>query len=46
LRRLTKDFTAYWPQRNKATMKKCAAFLHWRAADYRKGVLPGRASQA
>ena len=34
LRRLEKDFQAYWPQRNKATPKHCSPFLQWRMRDY------------
>ena len=34
LRKLEKDFNAYWPQRNKATTKHCSPFLQWRIADY------------
>ena len=34
LRRLEKDFQAYWPQRNKATPKHCSPFLQWRMCDY------------
>jgi hypothetical protein len=34
LRRLEKDFNAYWPRRNQATPKHCAPFLRWRMADY------------
>jgi hypothetical protein len=33
LRRLEKDFNAYWPARNKGTPKHCAAFLQWRIDD-------------
>jgi hypothetical protein len=36
LRKLEKDFNAYWPTRNKATTKHCSAFLRWRMDDYRK----------
>ncbi|MBC8095224.1 MAG: hypothetical protein H7Y43_05385, partial [Akkermansiaceae bacterium] len=39
LRQLEKDFVAYWPARNKGTIEKCAAFLRWRMADYRRGTL-------
>jgi hexosaminidase len=38
LRKLEKDFNAYWPLRNKATPKYCSAFLHWRINDYRRGL--------
>jgi hypothetical protein len=41
LQQLEKDLVSYWPLRNKATTKKCSAFLSWRREDYRKGVLPG-----
>jgi hexosaminidase len=34
LRQLQSEFAGYWPARNKATPKKCAAFLEWRIADY------------
>ncbi|MFZ0827719.1 MAG: family 20 glycosylhydrolase [Verrucomicrobiia bacterium] len=34
LRKLEKDFNAYWPTRNKATPKHCSAFLNWRMKDY------------
>ncbi|MDD5140758.1 MAG: family 20 glycosylhydrolase [Verrucomicrobiales bacterium] len=34
LRKLEKDFNAYWPLRNKATTKHCSPFLQWRIADY------------
>ena len=37
LRKLEKDFKAYWPSRNKATTKHCSPFLRWRMADYRRG---------
>jgi hypothetical protein len=36
LRRLEKEFDCYWPARNKATTKKCSAFLRWRLEDYRQ----------
>jgi hypothetical protein len=36
LRRLDRDFSRYWPARNKATPKKCSAFLKWRIDDYRR----------
>jgi hexosaminidase len=39
LRKLKKDFNAFWPLRNKATPKHCAAFLQWRIADYRRGFV-------
>ena len=33
LRKLEKDFNAYWPLRNKATPQHCSAFLKWRIQD-------------
>ncbi len=39
LRKLERDFSRYWPTRNKATPAKCAAFLRWRMEDCRRGVL-------
>ena len=39
LRKLDRDFNAYWPARNKGTPAKCSAFLRWRMDDYRGGVL-------
>ncbi|HEY4417835.1 MAG TPA: family 20 glycosylhydrolase [Verrucomicrobiae bacterium] len=30
LAKLTDDFNAYWPLRNKATSKQCSSFLQWR----------------
>jgi hexosaminidase len=33
LRKLDKDFKAYWPSRNKATPRHCSAFLKWRIRD-------------
>jgi hypothetical protein len=33
LRKLEKDFNAYWPSRNKATPLHCSAFLKWRIRD-------------
>ena len=33
LKRLEKDFDAYWPLRNKATTKHCSPFLKWRVED-------------
>jgi len=33
LRKLDKEFRAYWPARNKATPKHCSAFLKWRIED-------------
>jgi len=40
LRALDDDFNAYWPRRNKASAKRCSAFLRWRIEDYRNGALP------
>ena len=37
LRKLEKDFNAYWPLRNKATPQHCSAFLKWRIRDYLSG---------
>ena len=37
LRKLERDFARYWPERNKGTPAKCAAFLRWRIEDYRRG---------
>ena len=37
LRKLEKDFNAYWPSRNKATPQHCSAFLKWRIGDYLSG---------
>ena len=39
LRDLERDFTAYWPSRNKGTPAKCSTFLQWRINDYRGSVL-------
>jgi hypothetical protein len=36
LKKLERDFNAYWPLRNKATPKHCSAFLRWRMEDCRK----------
>jgi hypothetical protein len=36
LRKLEKDFNAYWPLRNKATPQHCSALLKWRIRDYSK----------
>jgi hexosaminidase len=33
LRKLEKDFNAYWPLRNKATPQHCSPFLKWRMRD-------------
>ena len=37
LRKLKKDFNAYWPTRNKATPQHCSVFLKWRIRDYLSG---------
>jgi hexosaminidase len=47
LQRMDKEFSAYWPRRNKGDAGKSAAFLQWRMEDYRRGKLcfaPGVAS--
>jgi hypothetical protein len=36
LRKLEKDFNAYWPLRNKATPEHCSPFLQWRIAELRQ----------
>jgi hypothetical protein len=36
LRKLKKDFEAYWPLRNKATTKHCSPFLKWRIEELNK----------
>jgi hypothetical protein len=36
LRELEKDFSVYWPLRNKATTKHCSPFLQWRIEELRK----------
>jgi hypothetical protein len=41
LRKLEKDFNAYWPTRNKATPQHCSAFLKWRIRDYRRVMAGG-----
>ena len=38
LKKLEKDFNAFWPLRNKATPKHCSPFLRWRMEDYRRGI--------
>lgn len=38
LRKLDREFNAYWPKRNKATPKHCTAFIGWRLADLRAGT--------
>jgi hypothetical protein len=35
LKQLDKDFSAYWPLRNKATPEHCSPFLQWRIKAYR-----------
>ena len=37
LKKLERDFNAFWTSRNKATPKHCSAFLKWRMDDYRHG---------
>lgn len=37
LQKLSKDFNAYWPLRNKATPLHSTPFLQWRIEDYRRG---------
>jgi hypothetical protein len=39
LRKLERDFNAYWPLRNKGTTARCSTFLQWRINDYRRGTL-------
>lgn len=39
LKRIERDFQAYWPSRNQATTAKCSPFLNWRMADYQRGKL-------
>ena len=36
LQKLDKDFSAYWPERNKATPLHCSAFLKWRMQELRQ----------
>lgn len=36
---INEDFARYWPLRNKATPKKCTAFLQWRIHDYKNRTL-------
>ena len=38
LRKLEKDFKAYWPLRNKATTKHCSPFLQWRMEELVKSL--------
>jgi len=33
---LEKDFSAYWPSRNKGTKKHCTPFLQWRIQELMK----------
>jgi hypothetical protein len=37
LKLLDRDFTTYWPRRNKATPKHCSPFLGWRIREYQGG---------
>jgi hypothetical protein len=37
LRQIENEFARHWLARNKATTKKCAAFLRWRIEDYVRG---------
>ena len=39
LEKLEREFKAYWPARNKGSMRHCTPFLRWRMADYRRGRL-------
>lgn len=43
---LDKEFSAFWPRRNKATARNCSTFLQWRIADYRKGNVSGNSGPA
>jgi hypothetical protein len=36
LRDLDRDFSKYWPSRNKGTAENCSPFLSWRIADYQR----------
>jgi len=36
LRKLKKDFNAFWPLRNKGTTKHCTPFLQWRIEEFRQ----------
>jgi hypothetical protein len=38
LRKLEKDFNAYWPLRNKATTKHCSPFLRWRIEELNQPI--------
>jgi hypothetical protein len=46
LKKLEKDFNAFWPSRNKATPEHCSAFLRWRMDDYRNCVKSTKALNA
>jgi hypothetical protein len=35
---LNREFSAFWPRRNKAMPAKCSGFLRWRIADYREAL--------
>jgi hexosaminidase len=39
LKELARDFSAYWPQRNKGSTRHCSPWLRWRREDYRRGRL-------
>ena len=39
LRKMEKDFNAYWPLRNKGTPQHCSAFLKWRIRDFLEFML-------
>lgn len=41
LKKIEREFERYWPARNKGSTRKCASFLHWRIADYRRGQTLG-----
>jgi hypothetical protein len=36
LQKLEKDFSSYWPLRNKATTKHCSDFMNWRIKELQK----------
>ena len=38
LRKLDREFNAFWPVRNKGTPEKCSTFLHWRLSDYERSA--------
>jgi len=38
LRKLEKDFNAFWPLRNKGTTKHCSPFLQWRISELSKNA--------